>query len=492
MLENVLVDEEGKEQKVIYGEHYTSLNKYQDNLKNNLEYLLLGEKIPEELIIDGIWIGVMSSNSSAGCTDFSIGLANFIKRYDDSVCYVEANESGDLAAMSEFYDMEKMEDNHYIKNGIDYWHQSIDQLKKYVVIDLGKCNAVKVNLMNQCKIKVLLTDAKPYRMSDALNVYRSIDDENTKVCLNYSNQEDFQKLCETYLQNINVGIIGHHTNIFAGEDLLYQELMKEYLDTSPKDTGNRISFILPGDKIKQFLKPKKKTISKNVAVTSADEQADDLVENQEAESITDEKEMKETIEQESAEPVEVLTEDIQEPEIEEWKEADTEITITEESKDEIEPEILEEVNTDIVESTNVDKKKKQVKNKVLLFLVVGVFTLAASTLIPYIKDLKNQFSFNIPPTEQTTELTDDNLNIDEDIKISVLEVEGADGYEVSYSTDENFEKKTTVIVEVTTADKAVESLASGKTYYVRVRAFKFNEDGIKVYGDYTEVQKIRT
>lgn len=87
---------------------------------------------------------------------------------------------------------------------------------------------------------------------------------------------------------------------------------------------------------------------------------------------------------------------------------------------------------------------------------------------------------------------DDDLNINQDIKISVLEMEGADGYEVSYSTDKDFDKKTTVVVEVETADKAVESLTAGKTYYVRVRAFKFNEDGMKVYGEYTDVQKIET
>lgn len=46
--------------------------------------------------------------------------------------------------------------------------------------------------------------------------------------------------------------------------------------------------------------------------------------------------------------------------------------------------------------------------------------------------------------------------------------------------------------EVETADKAVESLAADKTYYVRVRAYKIKEDGTKVYGEYTDVQKIHT
>lgn len=47
--------------------------------------------------MEGIWIGIMSANNGAGSTALAIGLANYINQYDASVCYVEANESGDLA-----------------------------------------------------------------------------------------------------------------------------------------------------------------------------------------------------------------------------------------------------------------------------------------------------------------------------------------------------------------------------------------------------------
>ena len=87
---------------------------------------------------------------------------------------------------------------------------------------------------------------------------------------------------------------------------------------------------------------------------------------------------------------------------------------------------------------------------------------------------------------------DEDLNIDKNIKITVLEVDDADGYEVSYSTDQNFDQKTTVVVEVDSANKAVENLDEGMVYYVRVRAFKYTESGTKMYGEYTDVQKIRT
>lgn len=124
-----LIDENGEEQKVIYDEHITYLYKYQDNLAGNIEYLLRGEKIPAEEIYEGIWIGVMSANSGAGATHISVSIANYIKRQGERVCYVEANESGDLGAMAAFYGMEEVEENHYRRDGIDYWHQSIDPEK---------------------------------------------------------------------------------------------------------------------------------------------------------------------------------------------------------------------------------------------------------------------------------------------------------------------------------------------------------------------------
>ncbi|MDE6433705.1 MAG: fibronectin type III domain-containing protein [Lachnospiraceae bacterium] len=483
LLEEKLVDENGEQQKVMYGEHYTSLDKYQDDLERNIEYLLTGEKIPAEFAVDGIWIGVTSSGTGAGCTDFSIGLANFIYRYNQSVCYVEGNESGDLAAMASFYGMEKAEDNHYVKNGMDYWHQSIDQSRRFVVIDLGKYNAVKARLLSQCKIKVLIGDGKPYRMADLLNVYRQMKDDTAQVFLNLCNGADYEKLQADYSQSVSItGRVSWHDHLFENENSLYQHVMRDYIET---DADNRrVSFLISGDKLKGLLKkkPKEKHIQeeKDAELEAKEEAVLIPSENWEADEMAQEESPEEVI----FDDIEEVREDPEPPE----------------PDDEFIQDILSdgdgEGNSD-EDSNKADsgsrKTKRKAANTYMIWLVLVAAAAFVATTKPAIKKAVNHFFFNNQDNGQdATELVDEELNINPDIKISVLEVEGADGYEVSYSIDKNFDKKKTVVVEVETADKAVESLTAGRTYYVRVRAFKFNEDGTKVYGEYTDVQKIET
>lgn len=492
LLTEEIVDDNGEQQKVIYGEHYTSLDKYQDNLERNIEYLLTGEKIPAEFVVDGIWIGIMSSGSGAGCTDFSIGLTNYIYRYHPSVCYVEANESGDLNAMSEFYGMEKTEDNHYVKDGIDYWHQSIDQSKKYVVMDLGKYSAAKLGLMAQCKIKVLITDGKPYRIADALNVYQHIGDADTKVFLNFCNDDDCEKLQVACSQFASVvGRIGWHKHLFEGEDPLYQLVMKNYIN--PEQNGSRkISFLLQGEKLKGLLKGKSK------AKFIQDDEAVKVQSRQEEPEVTEpnpEENVSVELEQTEPEPEEneLVEPEQSKPELEETEDIEP---IVNQEIDFLQAQDEEFVEAVITQDDSIPRERKKtrkpVKLNILLLLIAVTAVYAVVTDVP-VKETVNHFLFHNQESEPaTTELVDEELNINPDIKISVLEVDGADGYEVSYSTDKAFPEERTVVVEVETADKAVESLVAGKTYYVRVRAFKFNEDGIKVYGEYTEVQEIET
>lgn len=495
LLAEELADDNGEQQKVIYGEHITYLYKYQDNLERNIEYLLDGEKIPAEEIYEGIWIGVISANSGAGATHISIGLANYIKQHGERVCYVEANESGDLNAMAAFYGMEKTGENHYQKDGIDYWHQSIDPEKKFAVLDLGKYNSAKLNLFNQCRIKILITDGKPYRMADALNVLRYIEDEQTKLWLNFtSDNEEYERVREEYLGSLNhaAGRIRWHKDMFQQDDNLYQDALKEYIHIRP-EKQSRIAFILHPDKLK------KKRFSEAVmsrkkqsADGDASKQSDNRDEtaragiNQDAsgEAFKAVPEKEETRQEVFEEMPELLHE-----EPEELPDKIPEEDFAPDIEEEELPEntISSELATDN-KSSSPKKRKAASANMLLLLLVIA----AAFTAVMSPK-IMNHFLFNNQESEQiTTELVDEELNINPDIKISVLEVEGADGYEVSYSTDKDFDKKATVIVEVETADKAVESLAAGRTYYVRVRAFKFNEDGTKVYGEYTDVQEIKT
>ncbi|MCI5587876.1 MAG: fibronectin type III domain-containing protein, partial [Lachnospiraceae bacterium] len=78
------------------------------------------------------------------------------------------------------------------------------------------------------------------------------------------------------------------------------------------------------------------------------------------------------------------------------------------------------------------------------------------------------------------------------ISVSWKKVSGAKGYQITYSTSKKFSKKLTKTISVSssTASKVIKSLKKNKTYYVKVRAFKKDKKGNKVYGSYSSVKKV--
>ena len=76
------------------------------------------------------------------------------------------------------------------------------------------------------------------------------------------------------------------------------------------------------------------------------------------------------------------------------------------------------------------------------------------------------------------------------IKVTWKKSSVATGYQVQYATDSEFSnKKTVTITKQTTLNKTIKSLKKGKTYYVRVRAYK-TLDGTKYFGKWSTVKKI--
>ena len=63
-------------------------------------------------------------------------------------------------------------------------------------------------------------------------------------------------------------------------------------------------------------------------------------------------------------------------------------------------------------------------------------------------------------------------------------------YEISYSTDKKF-KKAVTRKNTTKTSYTISKLKKGKTYYVRIRAYKVDSTGKKVYGKYTSVKKVK-
>ena len=78
------------------------------------------------------------------------------------------------------------------------------------------------------------------------------------------------------------------------------------------------------------------------------------------------------------------------------------------------------------------------------------------------------------------------------IAVTLKKVSGANGYEVEYSTEKKFKKSKTTKVTTTKVTCTIKKLKKGKTYYVRVRAFKKDSTGAKVYSKkYSKVRNIK-
>lgn len=76
------------------------------------------------------------------------------------------------------------------------------------------------------------------------------------------------------------------------------------------------------------------------------------------------------------------------------------------------------------------------------------------------------------------------------LAVKLKKVDGAKGYEITYATDRKFSSNPNTVT-VTKSNKTFNNLTKGTTYYVRVRAYKLDSAGEKVYGKYSSVKKIK-
>lgn len=76
-------------------------------------------------------------------------------------------------------------------------------------------------------------------------------------------------------------------------------------------------------------------------------------------------------------------------------------------------------------------------------------------------------------------------------KVTFKAVSGAKGYEVQYSTNKNFSKAKVKTAGAKATNVTIKSLTKNKKYYFRVRAFKYDADGNKVYGDWSNSKNVK-
>lgn len=74
------------------------------------------------------------------------------------------------------------------------------------------------------------------------------------------------------------------------------------------------------------------------------------------------------------------------------------------------------------------------------------------------------------------------------IKVTFKKVSKAKGYEISYAQNKKFKKAKNLTTGKTTY--TIKKLKKGKTYYVRVRAYKYDSTKKKVYGKHSNTKKV--
>ncbi len=76
------------------------------------------------------------------------------------------------------------------------------------------------------------------------------------------------------------------------------------------------------------------------------------------------------------------------------------------------------------------------------------------------------------------------------IKVTIKKVAGAKGYRIVYSTDKKFKKNVESVWSKKTG-ATIKGLEKGKTYYVKVCAYKVDSQNNKVLGSYSSVKKVK-
>lgn len=75
------------------------------------------------------------------------------------------------------------------------------------------------------------------------------------------------------------------------------------------------------------------------------------------------------------------------------------------------------------------------------------------------------------------------------LRIRYQKVTGAKGYEIVYATNRSF-TASKIVLDVKKTKTDITELPQGKTYYVKVRAYKTDENGKKIYGKYSSKKKL--
>ena len=104
--------------------------------------------------------------------------------------------------------------------------------------------------------------------------------------------------------------------------------------------------------------------------------------------------------------------------------------------------------------------------------------------------IQKTVTINVKPRKPSVKVTS---TVKKQIKVTITKVKGATRYQVKYGRNGVYYNKyiTHKDNQYKTIYTNIKNRISGKTYYVKVRAYKTMEDGTKVWGNWTDLKKIK-
>lgn len=189
------------------------------------------------------WIAVAGLTSGCGVTSVAMHLAAYIRQRDLDVSITECADVFGLLA--EHYQWDLIAEDSYQWGGVLYNRNQIDEDAEYTIFDLGVLGD-NLTIWEQCQIRILVVDGKPYRMQNLPEQLKRLREMSGDMILAFSFVPDTEKplLRKQYTsEHVKVWFVPLEPDLFQ-TSYDYQDLVDGYIEpvTVDKKESNVLHF----------------------------------------------------------------------------------------------------------------------------------------------------------------------------------------------------------------------------------------------------------
>lgn len=175
------------------------------------------------------WIAVAGLTSGCGVTSTAMHLAAYIRNQNQDVSITEC--ANVFETLAEHYQWDLIAEDSYQWGGVLYNRNQIDEDAEYTIFDLGVLGD-NLTIWEQCQIRILVVDGKPYRMQNLPERLKQLREMSGDMILAFSFVPDPEKpmLRKQYTsEHVKVWFVPMEPDLFQTSND-YQELVAGYVE----------------------------------------------------------------------------------------------------------------------------------------------------------------------------------------------------------------------------------------------------------------------